>query len=267
MIGSQNPQSVSSCSPLYLRMRNAVVSRPVSNGNGGNSGYGQSGSSSSSSIPLTELQRRLQNLSNSITKGTQPHLPANLPTSQALSHMANPASYGNTGYNNNNNNDSPAGASGNTVQPQYMAQAEADEEAIRAQDLFPVRVIELEDSVELRANTDIKYTSTEGRPPNMELVCADARVKIFTKHVVAARADSGAPVAELVLEELFQLSEDEDTHSLLFFLGPKPAGDGKSIAATTIVEFRCQNVEQLRCLYKMVSIRRSGVEILKQRGQ
>src|SRR3989338_4071595 len=110
MIGSHNPQSVSSCSPLYLRMRNAVVSRPVTNG--GNNGYGQSGSSSS--VPLTELQRRLQNLSNSITKGTQPHLPANLPTSQALSQMANPTPYYNN--SNNNNNDSP----NNTVQQQYM---------------------------------------------------------------------------------------------------------------------------------------------------
>lgn len=236
-----------SCSPLYVRMRNAVVARPQRNVAAGGD------------VPMTELQRRLHLLSSSLAKGTAPHLPAvpsgiAVPSSASIAGMSNPAVAAATAY---------GGAGGAQMNPQYVQQAEADEEALRVPDILPVRVIELEDTVELRANTDANYSSTEGRPPNMDLVCANARVKIFQKYVCAARADSGDAVAELVLEELFQLSEDEETCSLTFFLGPKPSADGRSIAASTIVEFRCQTVEQLRCLYRIVSIRRSGVEMLK----
>ena len=249
------PPPVASCSPLYVRMRNAVVARPIRSVGGPD-------------VPMTELQRRLQQLSSSLSKGTAPHDPSTyaMPSSASLAGLppgAPPSSSAAAGYNSHHHNN----AVNPTVQQGYMAEAEADEEALRVADLLPVRVIELEDSVELRANTDSAYTSTEGRPPNMDLVCADARVKIFARHVVAARADSGAPVAELVLEELFQLSEDEGTNSLLFFLGPRPAGDGRSIAASTIVEFKCQSLAQLRSLYKLVSIRRSAVEALKAQEQ
>lgn len=241
--------NVSSCSPLYVRMRNAVVARPQRGVTGGD-------------VPMTELQRRLHLLSSSLSRGTAPHLPAvpsgiSVPNSASIASMSHPSYQAAAGAG-------AAHASGHpTLQQEHVAQASIDEEALRVPDILPVRVIELEDTVELRANTDSNFSATEGRPPNMDLVCANARVKIFQKYVCAARSDSGDAVAELVLDELFQLSEDEETFSLTFYLGPKPSADGRSIAASTIVEFRCQTLEQLRCLYKIVSIRRSGVEMLK----
>ncbi len=260
MSGSQ----VASCSPVYIRMRNAVVARPQRAG----------AASAASDVPLSELQRRLQMLSSSIARGGNPtgsSLPGQgMPSSAALANLATPAPLSGAGGAAAAAADANAAGAGgggtDAMRQQYMEQAEAEDESLRVRDLLPVRVIELEEGVQLRASSDAAMAADSGRAPSMDLVCTDARVKIFAKHVVAARADSGAPVAELVLEELFQLSEDADTNSLTFFLGPRPTADGKSVAASTIVEFRCQSLAQLRTLYKMISLRRSGVELLKHEG-
>jgi hypothetical protein len=156
-------------------------------------------------------------------------------------------------------------------------------DSVDATELVAARVVELDGDVAVFAQDGAAASAAPAAGGNPDapsasvgpaaqpvLICPSATVKIFARHVVAARSDTGAPVAELVIAELFQLTEDEGANSVTFFLGPVLEASEASrsasytsasvVAASTVVEMRCSTPAQRRALYKLVCARRSAIE-------
>jgi hypothetical protein len=84
-------------------------------------------------------------------------------------------------------------------------------------------------------------------------LCDEATVKVFPRHVVFARAD-GSPVAELVVAELFELTED-DPRGILVFHFERQSGEAGAIQVS------CKSLQARSALYKLVCAKRNALEV------
>lgn len=91
-------------------------------------------------------------------------------------------------------------------------------------------------------------------PKPLQLLAEEANLKIFPRHVYISRAQNGAPIAEIVILELNELTEDENKGSLSFFI--KKANS----PTTTIVEIQCSDAPTRSVMYKIVCAKRAALE-------
>uniref|UniRef100_A0A7S1R4Y1 Uncharacterized protein n=1 Tax=Neobodo designis TaxID=312471 RepID=A0A7S1R4Y1_NEODS len=127
----------------------------------------------------------------------------------------------------------------------HVAPAPADGDGLSAAELASLRAAELEERVGVAANMS-------GQDGNFVSLCDEATVKVFPRHVVFARGD-GSPVAELVVAELFELTED-DPRGLLVFHFERSTGEAGAIQVT------CRSPAARSALYKLVCAKRNALE-------
>jgi hypothetical protein len=120
-----------------------------------------------------------------------------------------------------------------------------EEDCLSEREILHLKVVEFSTPVKVFAEID------PGASPR--LLCDAATVKVFPKHVVLSRPN-GAPVAELVLQELNELSEDDAQGTIEFKLR-KPKG-GES----TTVQLICPVADCRSAIYKMVCLKRSVID-------
>lgn len=128
-----------------------------------------------------------------------------------------------------------------------------DDETLTQDELRALRVVELACPVSVSYG---EVTSANASPPSsMRLLAEEATIKIYPRHVFLCRTANGSPVAEIVIAELSELSEDEEKGSLSFYL-KKSGGDG----GLTVVEITCAEPHSRSAIYKLVCSRRSWIE-------
>jgi hypothetical protein len=137
------------------------------------------------------------------------------------------------------------------------APLDSPEDMLTADELEALRVIELDDvfSVFATAPSSIPpgaQTSAQTPLPPLQQLCDSCTAKVFPRHVVLAKTLNGAPVVELVIQELSELSEDTDRCSLTFVLA-KPTG-------TALIEVCGRNPVALTAFYKLVCSKRNKIE-------
>ena len=135
------------------------------------------------------------------------------------------------------------------VLPNSIPAVQDDEELLLPAEVECLRVVELEAKVSVLA--DLR-TTADASPPQLTLICDDATVKIFPQHIVLSRP-SGAPVVELVILELHELTEDDARNALDFVL-KKPDG------SVTVVEVQCASAVARSAIYKLVCSKRNLLE-------
>jgi hypothetical protein len=101
---------------------------------------------------------------------------------------------------------------------------------------------------ELRA----KVMVAAGKPGSMSVLDKESTVKVFPHHVVFSRTDN-TPVVEIVIAELFELTEDDARGALQFHLD---RGQGRSV----MIEVACSDPATLSLLYKLVCAKRNALE-------
>lgn len=127
-----------------------------------------------------------------------------------------------------------------------------DDEVLTAEELRCLRVVELAWPVSVAYG---EQRTSDASPTSLRQLAEEATIKIYPRHVFLCRAANGAPVAEIVIAELSELSEDEEKGSLSFFL-KKSGGDG----GFTVVEITCADALSRSAIYKLVCNRRSTIE-------
>ena len=140
--------------------------------------------------------------------------------------------------------------------PNGAPPAAGDEGGLSAPELAALRVVELDSKVKVSADVSNRSASTpmeEMSPSKLTLqpLCDDATAKVFPKHVVFARAN-GSPVVEIVIGELFELTEDDTRHSLTFYL--------QRTSGVAVIEVACANAATRSALYKIVCAKRNQLD-------
>lgn len=120
-----------------------------------------------------------------------------------------------------------------------------DDSGLTPAELDVLRVAELDAKVKVLA--DVSQRST-GELTNL---CDEAVVKVFPRHVVFSRP-SGSPVVELVIAELFELTEDDAQQTLRFHL--------QRASGVTVIEVVTPSVAVRSALYKLVCSKRNALE-------
>ena len=127
-----------------------------------------------------------------------------------------------------------------------------DDGGLTADELAALRVVELDSKVRVSADVSpAAGASPDELSPsklNLQRLCDDATAKVFPKHVVFSRAN-GSPVVEIVIAELFELTEDDARHSLTFFL--------QRTSGVAVIEVVCANAAARGALYKIVCGKRN----------
>ncbi len=136
--------------------------------------------------------------------------------------------------------------------PASLPRVEDDEELLLPAEVECLRSVELDAKVSVLA--DLRKDA-EASPPQLTLLCDDATVKIFPQLVVLSHP-SGAPLVEMVISELHELTEDDSRGSLAFVLK-------KFDGATTVVEVQCSSATARSALYKLVCSKRNMLDARK----
>lgn len=141
--------------------------------------------------------------------------------------------------------------------PSAAPPIDSPEDMLTADELETLRVVELDDVFSVYATAPSSMppgTPTGGQAPlpPMQQLSDSCTAKVFPKHVVLAKTLNGAPVVELVIQELSELSEDTDRCSLTFVLA-KPTG-------TALIEVCGRNPVALTAFYKLVCSKRNKIE-------
>ena len=126
-----------------------------------------------------------------------------------------------------------------------------DEDVLTGEELRALRVVELAWPVSVAYGEQ----SDAAAPAPLRQLADEATIKIYPRHVFLCRTTNGAPVAEIVIAELSELSEDEEKGTLSFYL-KKSGGDG----GLTIVEITCADPPSRSAIYKLICSRRSTIE-------
>ena len=126
------------------------------------------------------------------------------------------------------------------------------------EEMSAIRVFEFDARVRVSADVrkphDLEAANIVGNPSKLRLqsLCDDAIAKVFPKHVVFVRSD-GSPVVEIVISELFELTEDDLRQSLTFHLQQQKGG-------IAVIEVVCANSSVRSALYKIIVAKRNFLE-------
>jgi hypothetical protein len=126
---------------------------------------------------------------------------------------------------------------------------------LSAEELTTLRVVELDCKVRVLADTtehavqDIAALSPSRL--TMSVLCEDATVKIFPRHVVFSRPN-GSPVVEIVILELFELTEDDGRGALTFYL--------QRVNGVAVISVATESAAARAVIYKLVCAKRNQLE-------
>lgn len=123
-----------------------------------------------------------------------------------------------------------------------------DDETLTPAELRSLRMIEI------AAPVRVMLGELHHPPKPMQLLADEANMRIFPRHVFISRPHNGAPVAEIVIMELSELTEDEQRGTLSFCIR-KP-----NDLTTTVVEVYCADAAARSAMYKIVCSKRSALE-------
>jgi hypothetical protein len=123
-----------------------------------------------------------------------------------------------------------------------------DDETLTPAELRALRMIEI------AAPVRVLLGELHHPPKPMQLLADEANVRIFPRHVFISRPHNGAPIAEIVIMELSELTEDEQRGTLSFCIR-KP-----NDLTTTVVEVYCADAASRSAMYKIVCSKRSALE-------
>lgn len=109
--------------------------------------------------------------------------------------------------------------------------------------------------VEFAAPVCVLLGELQHPPRPLQLLAEEANVKIFPRHVYISRPPNGSPIAEIVILELSELTEDANKGTLTFYIRR-----ASNASTTTIVELRCSDPAARSAMYKIVCSKRSALE-------
>lgn len=129
----------------------------------------------------------------------------------------------------------------------------ASEDVLTQAEMEALRVVELDATVRLFASASTAAPSSSGAnaAPPLTLISEAASVKVFPRHLFFSQLGGGAPLVELVIQELVELTEDAARGSLLFTL--------RKASGVSVVEVVCPSAPARSALYKLVCAKRGAI--------
>lgn len=153
----------------------------------------------------------------------------------------NSAAMASSGFSAGNSTASPVAV------PPHSAASVHDGDGLTPNELEAIRVAEIDSKFSVSA----AVSNDTSQPMTFTKLADETTVKVFPRHVVFSRVD-GSPIVELVIAELFELTEDATKDSLSFHL--------QRASGTAVIEVSSASSAARSVLYKLVCAKRNALE-------